>query len=59
MVGCAEKRKRSGGSSAVAFPALVLLVFGSDGIKRDGLFDRVASSLKENGITFEELGGHC
>lgn len=34
-----------------------LLVFGSDRIKRDGLFDRVATSLKESGIAFSELGG--
>lgn len=35
----------------------VLLVFGSDRIKKDGLFASVTKSLSENGIAFEELGG--
>ena len=34
-----------------------LLIYGSDRIKKDGLFDAVATSLKENGIEFIELGG--
>ena len=34
-----------------------LLIYGSDRIKKDGLFDTVATSLKENGIEFIELGG--
>ena len=34
-----------------------LLIYGSDRIKKDGLFDAVAASLKENGIEFIELGG--
>jgi len=34
-----------------------LLIYGSDRIKKDGLFDAVAASLKENGIEFTELGG--
>ena len=34
-----------------------LLIYGSDRIKKDGLFDKVAASLKENGIEFIELGG--
>ena len=34
-----------------------LLIYGSDRIKKDGLFDTVAASLKENGIEFIELGG--
>lgn len=37
--------------------ASVLVLYGSDRIKRDGLFARVTASLKEHGITFEELGG--
>ena len=34
-----------------------LLIYGSDRIKKDGLFDKVAASLKEKGIEFIELGG--
>ncbi len=35
----------------------VLIVYGSDRIKKSGLFDKVAKSLNENSISFEELGG--
>ncbi|RBQ27862.1 iron-containing alcohol dehydrogenase [Arcobacter sp. CECT 9188] len=35
----------------------VLLVYGSQRIKKDGLFDKVEFSLKENGIEFIEFGG--
>ncbi len=35
----------------------VLLTYGSDRIKKDGLFDTVSTSLKEKGIEFVELGG--
>jgi len=35
----------------------VLIVYGSDRIKKNGLFEKVASSLRNNKITFEELGG--
>jgi hypothetical protein len=35
----------------------VLIVYGSDRIKKDGLFDRVAASLKDQGISFESIGG--
>jgi alcohol dehydrogenase YqhD (iron-dependent ADH family) len=34
-----------------------LILYGSDRIKRNGLFDRVAASLQAQGITFAELGG--
>lgn len=34
-----------------------LLIYGSERIKKDGLFYTVAASLKENGIEFIELGG--
>ncbi len=34
-----------------------LIVYGSDRIKKNGLFEKVVRSLKNNGITFEELGG--
>jgi alcohol dehydrogenase YqhD (iron-dependent ADH family) len=35
----------------------VLIIYGSDRVKRSGLFDTVTMSLKSNGITYEELGG--
>jgi NADP-dependent alcohol dehydrogenase len=35
----------------------VLILYGSDRIKRDGLFDRVSTSLQGQGVSFEELGG--
>lgn len=37
--------------------ANLLIVYGSDRIKKSGLFDKVNSSLKENGVNYEELGG--
>lgn len=35
----------------------VLLVYGSERIKKSGLFDKVAQSLADSGVTFEALGG--
>jgi alcohol dehydrogenase YqhD (iron-dependent ADH family) len=35
----------------------VLIVYGSERVKKSGLFDKVAQSLKANGISIEELGG--
>lgn len=35
----------------------VLIVYGSERVKKSGLFDKVAQSLRDNGIRFEELGG--
>lgn len=35
----------------------VLIVYGSDRIKKNGLFDKVTKSLSDKGISFEELGG--
>nr|WP_319400704.1 iron-containing alcohol dehydrogenase [uncultured Carboxylicivirga sp.] len=35
----------------------VLIVYGSERVKKSGLFDTVAQSLTEKGIAFEELGG--
>jgi len=35
----------------------VLIVYGSERIKKNGLFDKVAKSLSDNGISFEVLGG--
>src|SRR5574344_3079898 len=35
----------------------VLIVYGSERIKKDGLFDDVTKSLKEHNIEFVEFGG--
>src|SRR5574344_823217 len=35
----------------------VLIVYGSQRVKKDGLFDIVANSLKEHNIEFVEFGG--
>lgn len=35
----------------------VLILYGSDRIKENGTFDRLARALKDNGINFYELGG--
>jgi NADP-dependent alcohol dehydrogenase len=35
----------------------VLILYGSDRIKKDGLFGRVTASLEEQGIGFEAVGG--
>lgn len=35
----------------------VLIVYGSERIKKNGLFDKVAKLLTDNGISFEALGG--
>lgn len=35
----------------------VLIIYGSERIKKNGLFDRVAKSLSDKGISYDELGG--
>ena len=35
----------------------VLVLYGSDRIKQNGLFDRIAASLTEHGVAFAEQGG--
>jgi len=35
----------------------VLILYGSDRVKKNGLFGRVVTSLEEQGIAFAELGG--
>jgi len=35
----------------------VLLVYGTGSIKKNGLYNRIIESLKENGIVYEELDG--
>ncbi|ABA88334.3 LOW QUALITY PROTEIN: butanol dehydrogenase, NAD-dependent [Syntrophotalea carbinolica DSM 2380] len=34
-----------------------LILYGSERVKKNGLFDRVAASLQEQGITFADVGG--
>ncbi|WP_428739403.1 iron-containing alcohol dehydrogenase [Sulfurimonas sp.] len=53
----ADKEKQIGGYIAESGVKKVLLVYGSDRIKTDGLFDSVATSLQNSGIEFIELGG--
>jgi len=45
------------GAEASAIAKKVLLHYGGGSVKRTGLFDRVASSLKEADVSFVELGG--
>lgn len=35
----------------------VLIVYGSERIKKSGLFEKVAKSLQDNGISYNDLGG--
>lgn len=35
----------------------ILIVYGSERIKKNGLFEKVAKSLTDKGISFESLGG--
>ncbi|MFW5613909.1 MAG: iron-containing alcohol dehydrogenase, partial [Campylobacter hyointestinalis] len=35
----------------------VLILFGSDRVKKDGLFNKATASLTKFGIKFSELGG--
>ena len=52
-----EKEENIGGYIKPFNIKKVLLTFGSDRIKNDGLFDVVIKSLKENNIQFIEFGG--
>lgn len=45
------------GSETAKYAKKVLIHYGSDRIKKSGLFDRVAKSLAEAGVEFLELGG--
>jgi alcohol dehydrogenase len=45
------------GAEAKAWASKALIVYGSGSVKRSGLFDRVAASLKGAGVAFVELGG--
>ncbi|NMP27461.1 iron-containing alcohol dehydrogenase [Rahnella sp. SAP-1] len=52
-----NKEKKIGEHLAKQGSQHILLCYGSDRIKRDGLFSSVISSLEKNGITFVECGG--
>lgn len=52
-----DKEKEIGKYVAAENIKKVLLTYGSDRIKREGLFDTVVASLEANGIEFVELGG--
>ena len=52
-----DKEKNIGQYIAEYGVKSALIVYGSDRIKQSGLFDTVITSLKENNISFEELGG--
>ncbi|WP_310439679.1 iron-containing alcohol dehydrogenase [Sulfuricurvum sp.] len=52
-----DKEKQIGEHIAAEGINKVLLVYGSERIKKEGLFDTVTASLLENGIEYVELGG--
>lgn len=52
-----DKEKQIGSFIAADGVKKVLLVYGSERIKKDGLFDTVVQSLSANGIEYVELGG--
>ncbi len=45
------------GSEVRRFGTKTLLVYGRGSIRRNGIYDQVAASLKEAGVSFIELGG--
>ncbi|MGQ9779625.1 MAG: iron-containing alcohol dehydrogenase [Bacillota bacterium] len=45
------------GEETKRYSRKILLHYGSDRIKRSGLFDRVARALQEVGVDYHELGG--
>lgn len=53
----AGKERLIGGHLAGNGAKKVLLCYGSERIRRDGLFDTVTASLSEHGIQWVELGG--
>jgi NADP-dependent alcohol dehydrogenase len=53
----ADKEQQIGSILAANGIKKVLLTYGSDRIKRDGLFARVSNSLAAQGIEFVEFGG--
>ena len=49
--------EKKAGEEAARISKKVLLHYGGGSIKKTGLYDRVAASLKASGIDFVELGG--
>lgn len=49
--------ERHVGAETKKFSDRILLLYGGGSIKKSGLYDRVIASLKENGVTYVELGG--
>jgi alcohol dehydrogenase len=45
------------GEEAIKYGSKVLLHYGGGSIKKSGLYDKIVNFLKEQGITFVELGG--
>ncbi len=45
------------GEEVKPYSSKVLLVYGKGSVKKNGVYDQVVSSLKENGIEFVELSG--
>lgn len=52
-----DTQKKTGEAAKKYGATKVLIVYGSDRIKKNGLFDQVTATLKDNGIEFVELGG--
>ncbi|MBR3520224.1 MAG: iron-containing alcohol dehydrogenase [Paludibacteraceae bacterium] len=50
-------QRKTVGSRIKPFASKVLLVYGGGSIKRNGVYDDVTKSLKEEGISFVELSG--
>ena len=50
-------QRKAVGSRIKPFASKVLLVYGGGSIKRNGVYDDVTKSLKEEGISFVELSG--
>ena len=52
-----KDQRKTVGSRIRSFASKVLLVYGGGSIKRNGVYDDVTKSLKEEGISFVELSG--
>lgn len=52
-----KDQRKTVGSRIKSFASKVLLVYGGGSIKRNGVYDDVTKSLKEEGISFVELSG--
>lgn len=45
------------GEETATYAKKILIVYGSERIKKSGLFNRISESLNQAGVTYEELGG--